>query len=399
MKKNIYSFWNQKIINEQVLYEISFSIFIFASILQYSTFMSFFSHNLFHYFMYIGLGILYFKIFFIDNSSVKEFFLKVVVLGFLVLIWRKSSDFTLFTMGTYILGAKYIDFRRIIKLYFILGTTILIFVMISSLTGLITNLVYYRDVSGIIRQSFGIIYPTDFAAHVLYLVLAYSYLRFSKLSFIDYIAYVIIALLLIKYCDARLSALTIILAIPILWIGQKASGGNGFNRKIAYFYWWVPVFGAYATLCSYFFYNPHSAIFLKLNAALSGRLAIGSTAIKKYGFTWFGTHIVEHGWGGEKGFAMSHNNPTNYFYVDSSFLRIGIMYGVVALIAILMIMSIISWRSVQAHTYALASILVLITVSAIVEQRLVDLSFDPFLIAILADVRKSKCDNLMEDRS
>ncbi|MEY8441575.1 hypothetical protein AALA17_02800 [Lactobacillaceae bacterium 24-114] len=399
MKKDIYSFWNQKIINEQVLYEISFSIFLFASILQYSTFMSFFSHNLFHYFMYIGLGILYFKIFFIDKPSAKEFFLKVAVLGLLVLIWRKSSDFTLFTMGTYILGAKYVDFRRIIKLYFVLGTTILIFVMISSLTGLIKNLVYYRDVSGTIRQSFGIIYPTDFAAHVLYLVLAYSYLRFSKLNFVDYIAYVIIASLLIIYCDARLSALTIILAIPILWIGQQASRGNDFNRKVAYFYWWVPVFGAYATLCSYFFYNPHNTLFLKLNAALSGRLAIGSTAINKYGFTWFGTHIVEHGWGGEKGYAMSHNNPMNYFYVDSSFLRIGIMYGVVALIAILVIMSIISWRSIQDHTYALASILVLVTVSAIVEQRLIDLSFDPFLIAILANVKKNKFNNLMEERS
>lgn len=83
---------------------------------------------------------------------------------------------------------------------------------------------------------------------------------------------------------------------------------------------------------------------------------------------------------------MTTSNPDNYFYIDSSFLRVAILYGIIALIIIVTIMTIITWRSVHVYRYALASIITLVAISAIVEQRLVDLSFNPFLLALLANI-------------
>lgn len=386
MSLNKKSTYSDVIINSQNIYELGLAIYLVVSLIQFSTFMDYFSDNSMHYLLYIGLGLILFKMFFLDKQDLKEFAVKILTLGFLVLIWRTSSDFMLLTMGVYILGAKDVQFRRIIKLYFIVGTMTLLFIMVCSLTGVIKNLIYHRIFNSVTRQSFGIIYPTDFAAHVLYLLLAYSYLKFEQLSWGSYACYLVIAWLLITFCDARLSAITIVIAIPVLWLGQKALRGNKVARGLTYFYWWIPAILAYLTICSYYFYTQSNSLFEKMNYFLSGRLFLGKLAIDKYGFSWFGTHVIEHGWGGSKGFKMTTSNPDNYFYIDSSFLRVAILYGIIALIIIVTIMTIITWRSVHVYRYALASIITLVAISAIVEQRLVDLSFNPFLLALLANI-------------
>ncbi|MCG4840909.1 hypothetical protein, partial [[Ruminococcus] torques] len=82
---------------------------------------------------------------------------------------------------------------------------------------------------------------------------------------------------------------------------------------------------------------------------------LGHEAISKYGFSMFGKQIVEHGWGGANGLKMSQNSLANYFFVDSSFLRMTILYGIIMAIIILLAMTKISWNSFQKENFALAS--------------------------------------------
>ena len=374
-------------INGQLLYEIAFVFYFSDFFLQFTTFMSYFGKSTFHLISYLALGLIIFKIFFLDNQNVRSFVLNLIFLGILVLTWRTSSDFMLFSMGVFVLGARSVDFRRIVYLYFVVGTIILLFVMLCSLSGLIPNLVYRRNqTSGAIRQSFGIVYPTDFAAHVLFLIWAFSYLHFEKITSKSYIAFAVIAILLIRYCDARLSAVSVLLLIPVMMIGKQAKKSDGICRKIAVFFWCVPILMAYCIIAMSYFYKPSNRLLETLNHMLSGRLAIGNEAIRQYGFSIFGRHMVEHSWGGVNGMRMFMGDRSKYFFVDSSFLRILILYGVIAFIIIMAILTIISYRSINYGEYALAAILVIVAVSAVVEQRLIDVSYDPFLIALLANV-------------
>ena len=96
--------------------------------------------------------------------------------------------------------------------------------------------------------------------------------------------------------------------------------------------------------------------------------------------------MVEHSWGGTTGMKMFMGDRSKYFFVDSSYLRILILYGVIVFILVLAVLTIISYRSISNAEYALATVLVIVAVSAVVEQRLVDISYDPFLIALLANV-------------
>ena len=373
-------------IDGQIIYEIAFAFEFVVAFLITSTYTDYFSNHLLHTLMFAGLALVLLKIFLFDDLDLKWLAIDAIVLILLLITWRTSKEFSLFSMGIFVLGAKNVDFKRIIKIYFYVGMLLLAFVVISAMGGLIRNLVYRRDMTNIVRQSFGIAYPTDFAAHVLYLILAYAYLKFGKIKWYDYAVFLAVAVFLVKFSDARLSAYAIILSIPVLWIGQRAQTDHLLSRFIASFYWTVPILSAYLVIIASYFFTPSNKILTKVNNASSGRLFLGHKAISEYGFSMFGKQIIEHGWGGANGLKMSQNAPANYFFVDSSFLRMTILYGIIMAIIILLAMTKISWESFQKGSFALASIIVIVSVSAMVEQRLLDLAYDPFLIALLANV-------------
>ena len=373
-------------IDGQIIYEIAFAFEFVVAFLITSTYTDYFSNHLLHTLMFAGLALVLLKIFLFDDLDLKWLAIDAIVLILLLITWRTSKEFSLFSMGIFVLGARNVDFKRIIKIYFYVGMLLLAFVVISAMGGLIRNLVYRRDMTNIVRQSFGIAYPTDFAAHVLYLILAYAYLKFGKIKWYDYAVFLAAAVFLVKFSDARLSAYAIILSIPVLWIGQRAQTDHLLSRFIASFYWTVPILSAYLVIIASYFFTPSNKILTKVNNASSGRLFLGHKAISEYGFSMFGKQIIEHGWGGADGLKMSQNAPANYFFVDSSFLRMTILYGIIMAIIILLAMTKISWESFQKGSFALASIIVIVSVSAMVEQRLLDLAYDPFLIALLANV-------------
>ncbi|NME34726.1 hypothetical protein HF864_08155 [Lactobacillus sp. MRS-253-APC-2B] len=373
-------------IDGQIIYEIAFAFEFVVAFLITSTYTDYFSNHMLHILMFVGLALVLLKIFLFDDLTPKWLIIDGLALLLLLLTWRTSKEFSLFSMGIFVLGARNVNFKRIIKIYLYIGLLLLAFVVLSAMAGLIRNLVYRRDMTNIVRQSFGIAYPTDFAAHVLYLILAYAYLKFGKIKWYDYVVFLAAAGFLVKFSDARLSAYAIILAIPVLWIGQRAQKDHLLSRFIASFYWAVPIVSAYLVIIASYFFRPSNHFLNKINNASSGRLYLGHEAISKYGFSMFGKQIVEHGWGGANGLKMSQNSPANYFFVDSSFLRMTILYGIIMAIIILLAMTKISWNSFQKENFALASIIVIVSVSAMVEQRLLDLAYDPFLIALLANV-------------
>lgn len=373
-------------IDGQIIYEIAFAFEFVVAFLITSTYTDYFSNHLLHTLMFAGLALVLLKIFLFDDLDLKWLAIDAIALILLLITWRTSKEFSLFSMEIFVLGARNVDFKRIIKIYFYVGMLLLAFVVISAMGGLIRNLVYRRDMTNIVRQSFGIAYPTDFAAHVLYLILAYAYLKFGKIKWYDYAVFLAAAVFLVKFSDARLSAYAIILSIPVLWIGQRAQTDHLLSRFIASFYWTVPILLAYLVIIASYFFTPSNKTLTKVNNASSGRLFLGHKAISEYGFSMFGKQIIEHGWGGANGLKMSQNAPANYFFVDSSFLRMTILYGIIMAIIILLAMTKISWESFQKGSFALASIIVIVSVSAMVEQRLLDLAYDPFLIALLANV-------------
>ena len=93
-----------------------------------------------------------------------------------------KADFLLYSLLiVLLLNAK---IESILKIYVIFVGSVVLLVVFLSFLGIIPNLQFVQErLSGtVVRNSFGFIYPTDFASHCFYLFLAISYLLKDKIE-------------------------------------------------------------------------------------------------------------------------------------------------------------------------------------------------------------------------
>ena len=114
------------------LYQVAFILILTVSFLQTSTYTDFFAPSTLHRILFIGLGLIYFKIIFLDRHHAWSVIGNLCVLAFLFVTWRSSHDFMIVVMGSLILGIRGENFRQIIRLYLIVGTISLIGIFLAA---------------------------------------------------------------------------------------------------------------------------------------------------------------------------------------------------------------------------------------------------------------------------
>lgn len=377
----------------QQLYFVAFIFGLVITFLQTTTFIQFISNHALTRLTYISLALLIVKLLCFDDHDIRQLLLDLVMMALLGCSWYLSQLLPMLTMGLFVIAARNIDFYRIVETYFTVGLIVFAVVILSALVGIIPNIIFHRQ--DVVRLSFGIIYTTDFASHVLSLVLAYCYLNFQKLNWRHYGCITLIALFILKVCDARLDTVCLLLIIPVMWLAQQARQGNTGAKLVANFYWGLTSIMAYGTVMMAWLFNSQRRWMLRLDQLFSGRLTISHQALDKYGISWFGQHLTERGWG----FGATHVNDQNYFFIDSSFMRLAIISGLILGIIVVYWMTKISWKSIQAQDYALAAIIVIVTISAVVEQHLLEIDYDPFLLAAYSIVYTSDRQIRMEKKN
>lgn len=365
------------------IYFFSFIMYFVISFLRTSTYTEVVSSNQLVRITYLIALLLIFKVYFFDQQTVKSFLINSLVILIGVVIWRSTHAIDIFLYMLFVISARDINYHALIEFYLKIGILMLVFMVISSGLGIIKDLVFIRN--GVRRHSLGILYPTDFAAHAFFLVLAYCYVYFRKLDWKAYLSFILLAVFLTVETQARLDIISILLTIPVIWIAKRASEGKVFSKFMASFYWMIAPILAYITVLAAYFYN-HSKPYIFADKIVSGRLALSHTAFQKYGVSVFGNLVQEHGFGGNAGSKVFYQSGMGgkYFFIDSSFMRLMIIYGVIAFVAVIAVMTIIGLKSVLTSDYRLAAIMVMLAISCVIEQHLLDMSYDPFLIALFA---------------
>ena len=131
-------------------------------------------------------------------------------------------------------------------------------------------------------------------------------------------------------------------------------------------------------------YTKGSSIFLKLDSILSQRLSFSQKGMEVYGFSIFGQYIPMQGNGG------STETPLNYFFLDSSYISILLQYGLIMFVMILILWGIIGLRARKEKDWVLLWILAIIAFQSIMEQHLLDISYNPFLWILFAETGKKR---------
>ena len=148
-------------------YLISFSFYLINTFLNHSMFVYLSFYPLVKIILFSGVIIfLVLKTFLIDSFSIKEIFLYFLVILLISIISINTGDRQLITLMALVLGARNVNFRYILFAFFVINILLLIFTYLSTLLDIIPNLQYSRIRDGElkVRNSFGLGYPTIFAA-------------------------------------------------------------------------------------------------------------------------------------------------------------------------------------------------------------------------------------------
>lgn len=327
-----------------------------------------------------------------NKYTKKELICAGVVLAAFVIAAVAGDNSFLFEVGFLIVGAKNIHFDRILKVFFGVSLVILAAAMICSQVGMIENLVY-PSVRGGVRQCFGTIYPTDFAAHVFYMAMAALCMNNRRIHIADIVIVGALGVFVYKACSAFTGTMTLGLAaigmIVVMIVQRRLEQKEKLEGTDAPSGWWngilrfltlAPVFFAALFISMVHLYRPESAFWAKLDQILSIRLSVSAEGIANYAYRFFGQHVEEFGNG------RSIETREHYFFIDDSYLRMALIYGIVILIVVLIMMIIIANRAVRYQRCMLYLAMLLIALHCFMEQHLLEMAFNPFILGMFADM-------------
>ena len=186
--------------------------------------------------------------------------------------------------------------------------------------------------------------------------------------------------------NTKLDFIATLIVIPVMFIAQRAFRGHKLSEILASFWWIaVPITSSIIIFASYF-YDGSNHIMKAVDDLTSGRLGLGHRALTNYDINILGQTIVEHTYGGSKGLKLANqlNGVSHYFFIDSSYIRMFLLWGLLAFILIIVYMTYIAMRSIFRRTFVLAAIILIASLNFMFEPDIIKIIYDPFLLALFA---------------
>jgi len=329
--------------------------------------------------------IVFLKIGYSNAYKGKEFFFGVCISSLFLLSWMSTWYLFLLEIAVLAVGAVGIPYKKILKVYVWCGIIIMGLAMLGALTGAVRDLTYVKDKT--YRHSFGICYPTDFAAHGIYLLLSIWVVYENIPVIIGIIAMLLFAVFQYRYCYTECSEIVAILSavgMAYVWLVSRIKDKKSL---IAKFTWCIDqLLTIFMGICAgviiwmSFKCGDEYPLLKKIDSIISGRLSLAQRAFKEYGIKYFGTAFDMVGFGSET------VRRSGYNFVDSSFCLILVRYGIVALAAVLIIYFIVERKALRSGKRKLMVAFALISIHSVIEHHLLELAYNPFLLLAFADI-------------
>ncbi|MCR5088081.1 MAG: hypothetical protein K6C08_01040 [Oscillospiraceae bacterium] len=302
------------------------------------------------------------------------------------LVYYLSWDFYYFQLiALMTVACVGIPYRKVLKAYLIGVGAAVVGTILLALAGGVTNLVYMKD--GYLRSSMGICFPTDFATIVLFLLLT-LWVWWEELP--DEAAILIpafstwVAWYLARSYTSSLCGLVFLGAVLYRIFERRVIEQK--NRllwlKKAVNVLVVVMFPALMLLMFVLMagYARGASFAYVANNLMSNRVKLSLEAYRENGVSLFGHSFRQAGAGG------STYATLNYEFVDSSYPRILLFYGVVILLLVCVLWVCLSIRAVRADRRRLAFVLAIIAFHSLSEHHFIEPYYNVFLILPFASM-------------
>jgi len=330
---------------------------------------------------YVGYLLLAVKLFFLDDYDKKTMIKIFLIVALTVICSFIEKNNTILLTFLFIIGSRNVPLKNLIRFTLYIQMFFVVFIIGSDLVGIIPEWTY-TTADGVLRYSLGYIYTSHVSSILFYIAIAYCYLRAEKLRLFELVIIELVNIIIFKYTNAR-TAFAFLLIAPLIFYFIRFYKRSLIKSKVISLLIIISMpLCALLSIVACYFYDPKNSIMLNLNQYLSHRLELGHSALLKYGINIFGENIV---WIGKAGLHhMFDQYPSQYNYVDCSYIKIMFDFGIILLIIILCGYVLAAIKAVKEDEKYLCMAIIMVAIYSIIEPRLIQVGYNPFLVLIAA---------------
>ena len=242
---------------------------------------------------------------------------------------------------------------------------------------------------------------TDFAAHYLWIVAAYVWIRGKKLTWGEILALGTLNLLIYSLTGSLTALLSIsaIVFIAIVYkfkvlISHKADNsevhgfGSVLKKVIAFCSRYSFVILAVITVFLAAIYRTDNELMYKINDALHDRISLGHRGIVESGIHLISSNVTQYG--------INTSYDGYYNFLDCSYINILVRFGIVPLIFYIGSLTAIQIRQ-KKYLYGLL-ILTVCALSCVQEHHLSEIPYNFFLLLLFADISEDKINGVVSEQ-
>ena len=278
----------------------------------------------------------------------------------------------------YLYGAKDIDVEKVFRIIGYIYILLFILIVVLSLLGVIENWDYPQDGARATRWCLGYTYPTHTSSVLFMSVLIFCFIQKEKLNLIHVAILELFNLWIFSYTDSR-AGMMMVAVMPIVFYFLKFRKKEFRTTFLGWLQQWsFPVCAIGIYVVTKFYTYKETGIMYQIDKWLSWRLYYGNYSLNEYGVHLFGQKIEWIGWGG-----YGHTKDVLadvYNFVDTSYLKLLLDNGLIVWLLIMVMWTAVSIIAYRNNKRYLTWALTFLAVYSLVEQWLMNLGTNPFLL-------------------
>lgn len=357
---------------QEMIFLLLYVVYAVASIIDSSLIDIGTGIQLVRYAEFLGLIILFCKIYLHKKW---EIYLTIVLVCVFGIVAYNANQTQLLLVAGLLICSKATSFRRIVAASLMSTVFSLLVIVGACAVGFIPDYTYERW-DGLVH-SFGFSYYSEIPFILLFAMMEYMYLRKKKLKWIELIVLGGISYVIFKLFMLRLAFVLTILCILLYILVVKYPVINmrwkltGFVTKTGF-----AVCAAISILLAYF-YNANTSWMATLDGLLSTRLYNGHQAFERYDVSFLGQWVEMVG-----NTEMNYLSGKEYFYIDCGYLFSFISYGVLFTIVLLCLFTFLFDRSRFLDNKMLFVWAVIIMLFSMINNTWIVVRYNPFIFAL-----------------
>lgn len=293
------------------------------------------------------------------------------LLGVIVFLFSRSMPLAILLI--YLFAFAPLHFKTGLRVYLYTQTAILLGVVLLSAFGLLPDIIMDTQRA---RHALGFTWVTTAPILYFFVLLSLFLLKPKAVNSIAFPGLLGCCIALFFLSDTNFTFLATLTLLLVFGLYKIKPAWFSFTKS-KWFYFCLmalPVVLSLLWLVLTISYSPDNAFLARLNGLLSGRIANSKAAFDQFGLSVFGKPIV---WVGR---TAGNTTPSDYLYVDCSYLNILLNYGIVFWALVMgwcMLMVRQAW--LRKDTWLLVTLFFLLLFS-VYEVRLLNPLYNPFLL-------------------